>query len=218
MPLSWLGKLRRRQGREALPASSDETDYQTVVVAADEHLDEAEAFFRRLGSREDVAKLHPDLLLPQLHLDNPYMAQSYLFVDSRSPRPGEIPDWMILDHERRSRSHSVRVLEDAELWLRPGADPESAHLNLRSRRVLGIVDGVFLALHAQHDAAAIDLIRRRGNDLKPAYDLPMDVASWAVPVWRDVARAKRWMFCCLFAGGKSVADLAINGTNIIVEV
>jgi hypothetical protein len=46
----------------------------------------------------------------------------------------------------------------------------------------------------------------------------MDVAAWAVPVWRDVAKAKRWMLCCLFGGGRPVADLAINGIDIIVEV
>jgi hypothetical protein len=81
------------------------------------------------------------------------------------------------------------------------------------------VEGILtLALHAKHDAAAIDLTRRQGYDFVPAYEMPMDVAAWAVPVWRDVAKAKRWMLCCLFGGGRPVADLAINGIDIIVEV
>jgi hypothetical protein len=222
--MSWPGKHRRQRPRdeapEALPAD-DETDYQTLVVVNDDRMEEAEALLERLGSREEVAKQRPDLLVPQIHLDIPNFdfADSQFLLDSRPPLAGEVPDWAFFGKKGRRGSREVRVLEDADLWVRPGADAESARLLLRSRRLIANVEGVLtLALHAKHDAEAIDLTRRKGYDFVPAYEMPMDVAAWTVPVWRDVAKAKRWMLCCLFGEGKPVADLAINGTNIVVEV
>jgi hypothetical protein len=141
--MSWRGKHRRQSSRDEAPAAQvadDETDYQTLVVVNDDQMEEAEALLERLGSREEVAKQRPDLLVPQIHLDIPNVADSQFLLDSRPPLAGELPDWAFFGKKGR-HSHEVRVLEDADLWVRPGADAESARLLLRSRRLIANVGG-----------------------------------------------------------------------------
>jgi len=142
--MSWPGKHRRQRPRDeapAAPTADDESDYQTLVVVNDDQMEEAEALLERLGSREEVARQRPDLLVPQIHLDFPDFdfADSQFLLDSRPPLAGEVPDWAFFGKKGR-HSHEVRVLEDADLWVRPGADAESARLLLRSRRLIANVE------------------------------------------------------------------------------
>jgi hypothetical protein len=195
-----------------------EGDYKTGVGFAPGRLAEVDAVARDLGSIEEVARQRPDLCVPHIELDQPDLARTQFMLDSRPPTPGEVPDWMLVDYEGLPLSIPVRVLEDADLWVRPGRDRSVAWLMLRSRRSYSLVEGVLVGLHAKDDEQSIDAIRHLGYEFKPAYDFPMEIDAWTVPIWHDVAKAKRWVSCLLTANGEGVACLLISGANVIVEV
>ncbi|MGO8687036.1 MAG: hypothetical protein ACLQT7_07615 [Candidatus Dormibacteria bacterium] len=195
-----------------------EGDYKTGVGFAPGRLGEVDAVARELGSIEELARTRPDLCVPHIELDQPDLARTQFMLDSRPPTPGEVPDWMLVDYEGLPLSIPVRVLEDADLWVRPAPDRSAAWLMLRSRRMYSLVSGVLVGLHAKNDAQAIEAMRSRGNDFKNAYDFPMKIDAWTVPIWRDVAKAKRWVSFHLSANGEGVAALLVNGANVIVEV
>lgn len=219
--MNWPRAFRRRSGPRSTTAAADdkvEFTFQTYLGVSFDNVSEVTALRHHRWSMEEIAERRPDLLFPQIILESGMLRDSELLSDARPPLPGEIPVAMTVGRGGRPFSFPVQVLEDVDIWVRPAPDPETAHVMLRSRKVTSTVEGTLFVLHTGRDAHAIEQIRSRGYDLHPTFEITVDIAAWHVAVWRDLVKARRWVLCYLSCKGKSVALLAINGANVVVEV